>query len=237
MELDLPTADGFMRVSDMRGDIVITQKPQDRVRDYDEIGFVRVAKFLKLPRMDFWKNDNGLVQTKRKDGVWYVAINDQDLADKIAHEAGDNRKFDERFVNAFRSEVRTGLASCLRQEKLLNAGKYNWGFFVGYAGGVKYNLLGALFMVEAVLHRDPALAGVGVMLIGASDVLWNSVNLLAAGIDYVQQKYLIRSEFFPTIYPTFNDPFVKNSLFDLIMPPVPIDRLIRGSYVFKTTWK
>lgn len=78
MELNNPIADGFMRVSDMRSDVVIMKKPQDRIRDYDDIGFVKVA-----------------------DDVWYIAVNDQDLADKVARQAGDDRKFDERFVDAF----------------------------------------------------------------------------------------------------------------------------------------
>jgi hypothetical protein len=58
MELNAPVADRFMQVSDMRGDIVVIRKPQDRVLDYDDVGFVRVAKFLKMPRLDFWKGNN-----------------------------------------------------------------------------------------------------------------------------------------------------------------------------------
>lgn len=145
MQLNDPVADGFMRVSDMRNDIVVIQKPQDRVRDYDEIGFVRVAKFLKKPRMEFWHGD-GMVETKREDGVWLVAINDQELADRVARSNDGMKKFDNMFVDAFCGEVTRGLIDCLRRERLLNSGKYNLAVYASY----KSLLLFDLFLIPAL---------------------------------------------------------------------------------------
>lgn len=230
MELNEPVADGFMRVSDMRGDVVILRKPQDRVRDYDEIGFVRVAKLLKLPRLDFWKNSNGLVQTRREGDVWYVAVNDQDLADKVARMDGDTRKFDDRFVEAFRDEVKHGLVSCLRREKLLNSGQYNFGFLVAYHGLLGYDLLcGASFLAIAVLDRNISVAANAIAIAASSNTLWNTFNLFQVGMTYVNKRLFGPQNFARSFDPNFNDPFIRHSLPELVMPPVPIDRIMRGN--------
>lgn len=230
MELNEPIADGFMRVSDMRGEVVIIQKPQDKVRDYNEIGFVRVAKFLKLPRIDFWKNSNGLVQTRREGDIWYVAVNDQDLADKVARTESNGKKFDERFVDAFQAEVRHGLASCLRREKLLNSGKYNFGFLAAYHGILEFDLvLGAAFLAMAVADRDITSAINAVVIAAGANVVWNTFNLAGAAMTYIDQRLWGERQFIKPLTPNFNDPFVRHSLPELVMPPVPIDRIIRGS--------
>jgi len=230
MELNDPIADGFMRVADMRSDVVIIQKPQERVRDYDEIGFVRVAKVLKLPRLDFWRDSNDLTQTKKEDDIWYIAINDQDLADRVARAEGDNRKFNERFVDAFQAEVRNGLATCLRREKLLNSGKYNFGFLVAYHGLLNYDLLLApVAVVTSILSGDPMSAAKVALLIAIANSTWNTFNLAGAGMTYLEDKIFGAEGAIKPSTPNFNDPFIRHSVFDLVMPPVPIDRLVRGS--------
>src|SRR3989344_3485850 len=90
MELNDPVADGFMQTADMRGDIVIVQKPQDRVIDYDHIGSVRVAKSVGMPRLDMW-NRNDMVQTIKENDTWYIAVNDQELAQRLAR-SGDGKR-------------------------------------------------------------------------------------------------------------------------------------------------
>lgn len=131
MHLNDPVADGFMRVSDMRSDIVVTQKPQDRALDYDEIGFVRVGKFLNLPRMELWHGD-GIVDIKKEDDIWLVAINDQALANKVARSNDGRRKFDDLFIEDFRDALIRGSIQCLKNEKILNNGRYNLSTLTSY---------------------------------------------------------------------------------------------------------
>ena len=234
MELNKPAADRFMQVGDMRGDIVIVQKPQDRVRDYDEIGFIRVAKFLKIPRLDLWHNENELLQTKKEDGVWYLAINDQDLANQVVRAEGDNRKFDDRFVDAFRNQVRSGLTAILRREKLLNGGEYDLSFLFAYYGLIKNDLLvGPILVAGALLSEEPWSTAKTLGVIAAANAIWNTGNLLLAGITWADKKMFG----IPKINlntPDFNYPFVKHSVVDLVMPPVPVDRLVRGLHYLNT---
>lgn len=59
---------------------------------------------------------------------------------------------------------------------------------------------------------------------------YNTYNLGLVGIDYVDQRLGLRKIDGKNILGgvDFHDPFVKNSFFDLLMPPVPFDRLTRG---------
>lgn len=237
MQLNDPIADGFMRVSDMRDDIVVIQKPQDRVRDYDEIGFVKVAKFLKMPRMEFWHGD-GMVETKREDGVWLVAINDQELADRVARSNDGKKKFDDMYVEAFRGEVTRGLTDCLKREKLLNSGKYNLAVYASY----KSLLLFDLFLIPVVVAAKVAGGDNPVDIALRTSELYailnggyNVLNLISSGLREVRDRMVSRiglSEIpgheFPM--PRFNEPFVKHSLPEVVISPaVPLDRLVRGA--------
>lgn len=232
MELNEPIADRFMQVVDMRGDVVIVQKPQERVRNYDDIGFIRVAKLLKMPRLDRWSDGDGILQTKKEDGIWYIAINDQDLAERIAREPGNNRRFDDRFIVAFQAETTRGLAACLRREKILNGGNYNFGFLANYHTLLAWDLPYSLyFLTKSVMTADPELAARTVVAVMLFNVSGNVLNLFGAGMNWIDEKKLSRPNipFKPGLVPQFNDPFVKHHWADLIMPPVPLDRLIRGS--------
>lgn len=57
MELDAATADGFMRISDMRLNVIITKKKPNRTREYDQLGSVKVAKTLGVPSLTLWRGD------------------------------------------------------------------------------------------------------------------------------------------------------------------------------------
>lgn len=237
MELNEPIADGFMRVSDMRDDIAVIQKPQDRVRDYDDIGFVKVAKFLKMPRMEFWHGD-GMVETKREDGVWLVAINDQELADRVARSNNGKKKFDDLYVEAFRGEVSRGLTDCLKREKLLNSGKYNLGVYASY----KALLLFDLFLIPVVVGAKVASGdNPADIALKASELYvilnggYNVLNLVSSGMREVRDR-MVRKIGLPEVpghefpMPRFNEPFVKHSLPEMVASPtVPLDRLVRGA--------
>lgn len=231
MDLNDPVADGFMRVSDMRGDIVIIQKPQDRVRDYDDIGFVKVAKFLKMPRMDFW-GGNHLVQVKKDNDVWYVAVNDQDLADQVSR-TDDKRKFDDKYVEAFKEEVNKGLVACLKREKLLNGGKYNTAFLTGYIDlGLHAAGLSVVLSVGAIT-RDPAVLGVVGSYVVAKLALINGFNNALTWNHTEKSPFSIRRRHSSEILSSsigidYDEPFVKHSLPEFLLPTAPVDRLARG---------
>ncbi|MBI4100490.1 hypothetical protein HY439_02005 [Candidatus Microgenomates bacterium] len=236
MELNDPIADGFMRTSDMRGDVVIVQKPRERVMDYDQVGFVRVAKFLQMPRLDFWRG-NHVTETRKEDGgVWYIAINDQELADQVARLGNGDKKFDERFIDAFKVEVNRGLKACLKREKLLNSGHYNFGFFVAYQGTLSYDLVlfPAILAAKIAIGDIPAEAlALSAGVTAMANTAWNAVNLVGAGMSYLENR-LLGQRLYPNMKPDFDDPFVKHSILELVMPPVPVDRLFRGiSYLDK----
>lgn len=229
MELNAPVADGFMRVGDMRNDIVIVQKPRERVSNYDQIGNVRVAKFLQLPRLELWRGDTTL-QTRREEDVWFVAINDQELADKVARAETNGKKFDDRFVDAFKKEVGRGLTNCLRREKLLNGGRYDAAFGIGYYSLIFYDLLffPAILAsaVSGYANPDTVLKGIGGLAI--MQTVHNTINLSWAVANYLQDK-LFGPDRYTGIGPIYNEPFVKHSPVELVLPVVPLDRLIRGS--------
>lgn len=158
MELNNPITDGFMETSDMRGDIVIVQKPNQRVMDYDGVGNVRVTKNLQMPRLDLRKGNNASETERDDDGVWFIAVNDQALADEVARDrnlAGNGKNnFDERFVVAFRAEVNKGLKTCLKREKLLNSGNYNYSFIVAYLGTSSW-LYPSIITAKNVIDGNP----------------------------------------------------------------------------------
>lgn len=229
MELNDVIADGFMRLSDLRSDVVITQKPHARVVDYDQVGFVRVAKVLSLPRLDFWKRD-GLRHTRKDGDVVYIAIDDQKLADEVAR-ADNTGRFDDAFIERFRQEVEDGLRGYLKKEKLLNGGKYNYGFALGYLGFLSYNLVmgPGLLAAQIASGADPALSIVrSVGIVAVANTTCNTLNLFGAGMSYLRNKYIGPTRFYQSPMPDYNDPFIKHSVWELPMPPVPVDRLIRG---------
>lgn len=235
MQLNDPVADGFMRVADMRGNVQIIQKPQDRVRDYEDVGFVRVAKFLKMPRLDFWHGD-GLVETKKEGGDWLIAINDEDLADKVARTNDGNRKFDDLYLEAFNQQVKRGLTTCLRREKLLNGGNYNFGLFLGYGAFLDITVLLPTFAVAQVITGENPLNIA--LTLGGLYTFWtgahNALNLFGAGLHIAEDKIFSSHKpkgvpEFKSALPNFQDPFIKHSLPDMIIGPnVPVDRLFRG---------
>ncbi|MFA5933272.1 MAG: hypothetical protein WCV81_03350 [Microgenomates group bacterium] len=235
MQLNDPVADGFMRVADMRGNIQIIQKPQDRVRDYEDVGFVRIGKFLKMPRLDFWHGD-GLVETKKEEGNWFIAINDEDLADKVARTNDGTQKFDDLYLEAFNKEVKRGLTTCLKREKLLNSGNYNLGLVIGYNAFIDIAvLLPGVAVAQITTGENPLytaliLSGLYTFWTGAH----NAINLFGAGLHIAEDKIFAphQPKGFPkykSLLPNFQDPFTKHSILDMVLGPnVPVDRLFRG---------
>ncbi|MDO8269690.1 MAG: hypothetical protein Q7T54_03405 [Candidatus Levybacteria bacterium] len=232
MELQDEIADGFMRSGDMRSDIDIVQKPNDRVQEYDQLGNVKVAKLLSLPRLDFWRGD-GLIQTRKEDDTYVLAIDDQKLATRVADSNDGTRKFDDLFVESFRKESIKGLTGVLRSEKLLNGGRYDLTFLWSYChtmltdGIAIPTILATQYATETMTPNSlmiTAVAGVGL------NVMANGMNLMAAAMNHFHALIRGKQADSGILDTTWNEPFVKHSFQDLAVPPVPVDRVLRGEF-------
>lgn len=245
MILNTPLADRFMQVSDMRSDIAIIQQLQDRVRDYEDVGFVKVAKFLKMPRFDVWRNEDTITQVRRENDTWLIAVNDQDLANKISR-TDDGKKFNERFTDAFNTEVNQGLMTCLKREKFLNSGKYDTAFMCGITN-LGHNIASvSLMLAAAAVTRSPeATAHIAVY----SLINMAFVNLICNSLNWEHTEKSPLERIFRSKYPDFesnipflknsvyNDPFIKHSLPEFLLPGVPVDRYLRGRAYLKNHGK
>lgn len=234
MELNAPVADGFMQTADMRGDIVIVQKPQERARDYDQIGTVRVAKFLQMPRLDVW-NRNNTVQTRKEDDTWYVAIDDQELAQNVARSPDGTGKFNDRYVNAFQQELKKGMKDVLKREKLLNGGEYNFAFLVSYHNFLVHNLLTLPLLELEILLQSSNIAqaadGTAKIAVAYAGVnaAFNGFNLFCSLVgNFLEKKGGISRDKRMIRDADFEEPFIRHSIPEYIMPTVPVDRLLRG---------
>lgn len=229
MRLNDPVADGFMKMSDMRADIVITTKQQERTRDYDQIGNVRVGKWLGLP--EFGKKENKSFLCERRDGVWVVAIDDQKLSDEVVHADNKGKRFDEVFMESFKKTMKSGLTEALKNEKLfLN----KWPFTISYgllmANDIYYPIKQAMSGIRS--GEDPFYVMAWVVSDAAT---WNGFwNALGLGTALVIKKYLeqypdnVSSDISDISDIVYNRPSVRHSVLELPLPPVPVDRFARG---------
>lgn len=240
MELNEPVADGFMRVSDMRADVVVVSRLRDSVLDYDELGPVRVAKLLRLPRIGSWSH-NGLVSVMRENDAWYIGINDQGLAGQVARSNDGTEKFEDLFIDRFKVELKKGLRECLKREKLLNSGRYNasffwtWYFFATHEV-LYYPAAEVLAIAAGVNPLDVTGRVLAVYLLTHSIV--NTMNLGVCGLSKVYaiidrkmfQKQQQQQSVYSYLGADWPDPFVKHHLLELMAPPVSVDRLLRGHF-------
>lgn len=231
--LNNPIADGFMRVSDMRSDIAIVQKPQERVVDYEQVGHIASGKLLRTPRLEFW-NKKGNVQVRKDNDTWYLAVDDQAIGQKATRNSDTKGNLDDRYLVHFRQEVNKGLLNILYREKLLNSRKFNLAFIQSYGlsipnyavvSYVEANMLTKGASIEQKMTETAMLASFLLIQNAAGNV----INLAGSVANAFSQK-IGQS---PSPYPSFNDPFVKHSPFELIAPPVPVDRLGRGALYLK----
>ncbi len=234
MQIDNRTADKFMQVSDMRSNVVIEKKIEQRVQDYDEIGNVRVGKFLQLPKLGEWTG-KGITQTKNEDNTYHVAIDDQELARVVARtNDGDGRQFNDLFTAAFNKEVNRGLRSCLINEKILNRSQFSLAYAYSIMNTVAWNLsIGPGWVgSELIMNQDPSSRAEDMLIAATFIALMNLknqvINLGHAAIDSIPVfKSLPNHKLGRTDY---NDPIVRHSIPEYIMPGIPLDRLARGAF-------
>lgn len=235
MELNDPIADGFMSTADMRNNIVIVKKYHDRVQDYDQVGHIRVAKMLKLPDINLWDADK-TISTKKEGDTFLIAVDDQEISQRVANRNDGKKSFEELFVADFQKEVRRGLSNCLKREKILNGGSYGLVFLTSYhfTGLFDIYALPAVTFYDFQTGGDPLIdAGRTLAVYGGIHLISNTVNWLWVGLSKTSDMinpYPLRTRL---THSDDNEPFVKRSPADFLMPSVPLDKLLRGELYLK----
>jgi hypothetical protein len=231
MELNHSVMDGFMRVSDMRKDIVIIQKHQDRSTNYDQVGNVRTGKLLQASQIINLK-ENKTTQVKMESDAWQIVIDDQELAQSSARSNDSSKKFNDIFIANFQNEIKNGMESCLMKEKLLNGGEYDYSFLFGYLGLFADGLALGTVMSDALKRNLDFTSIVGLTLgIGAINVTINLLKLIVIQLsnDVDIKNFPMNIGPINLFHADWNEPFTRHSLAEYLIPPVPLDRLIRGN--------
>lgn len=237
MELNPEHASRFMETAYIRRDVFVTKGVENRIHDYDQVGNVRVGKFLKMPTFGKTETRRNDVTTVEKDtDSWNINIADQTLADRVVRRTSTDKSFDDAYTSAFSEEVQGGLRTILKQEKLLNSGEFNISFLASW--GLSAFMLDAFVAFLNLLSSASSpedfsktlVVGAGVL--PAGNAIFNGVKLYRAIVDEMDKKsgYYLHSTRFPLInLPSMDEPFTRRKLKDVPMPPVPLDRLIKGN--------
>lgn len=234
MQLHDPTADGFMRVADMRRDIVVGQKSQSKIYDYDQLGSIRVAKILEIPRIG--RGEGGVLRTHKEDDTWFIEIDDQRLWKEVSDEKGNLEQREDQFIDRFRSEVLNGVRKSLVEEKLFNAGVWSPATKIGVVSLLLSYPTPAIYELSSIvlgthtLELDVA----SIAYIITSHAIFNMISWFTAIINEKFDRKLDRPTDWFRISPRYQEPWVKHKFPEFLMPPVPIDRLTRGAVYLKS---
>lgn len=222
MTVNAPVADGFMCTSDMRRNIVIAQKPEGRAVEYDQVGHVKVGKLFRMPR--FGEDlTPGLRTVSRDNDSWYILVDDQLLARRVAENPKGTEKFDQTFTTSFQHEVRRGIEEILFREKMLGEGdSLSWIWLcytltlaipvAGYAFATQGQPIGPVETLAEMLKVNTILNGSALVV---------SELFRAARMRYLGLK-------------TPTPPFTRSSPLEIPLPLVPVDRFGRGLwYLYK----
>ena len=202
MEVNEVVADGFMSVADMRRDIVIVSKQPQRTVDYDQLSHVKVGRQLKIPHWGS-RQDSSVDVTSDED-AWYIGVDDQTIARKVDDKRGKAR-FDELFTTDFRREVNKGIKKALIKEKVFNGGYRDFTFFYSYL----MTIMASTNAIEDIVNKDPASLAISYLTFQSLPTLWNRYSSFIG----VSKSSV---------------PFVRPSLKECILPPIPVDKLARG---------
>lgn len=232
MAVNSATADGFMKAGDMRYDIIVTQRRSDRVVEYDQLGNVRIGRRLEIPRKN---NEEKLVVVTKADNTWNISINDQLLADEVLREEKKDKKFDEAFVNRFEENVVDGLKNVLFREKIMNGDNINLTVVLNSLNTIFINGMYLPAFLGYEMVNDATKIPLGITLIAAFNALHNITNsfvIIENQLHYKLQEWIfgrtVPSNLDKLTTNNFNDPSIKSTFLDYMMPPTPVDRVIRG---------
>lgn len=236
MELYDPTADGFMRVADMRRDIVIAQKGQSRTYDYDQFGPVRVAKILEIPRIG--RGEDGFLRTHKENDTWLIEIDDQKLWKEVSKGEGTFRQREDQFTDRFRNEVLKGIGKSLVEEKLFNGGIYSPATTIGVASLlVSYPMPAMIELSTIALGKHTLeLDVISIVHIATAHLVLNTLSWLFAIVDQKQSRPfdLPAKINWVRALPNKQEPWVRHKFPEFFMPPIPVDRLLRGAVYLKS---
>lgn len=221
MAVNTPVADGFMRVSDLRKDIVIVKKPEQRVADYDQIGDVKVGKLLRVPRLHRGQTTSGL---SHDSDAWYIELDDQAIARKASEKTSPTQKFDELFTKQFKGEVNERIKEILLREKVVGQGysfllgSFNYCLAVALPTGV-----GVSFIEHPQLMQNPeAVLGIAFAAF--------QFNMIAnfAGMAGNKFREVLSRQLGDEDSSVLTHTFHRRNIFELPLPMIPVDRAIRG---------
>ena len=235
MELQDPTADGFMRVTDMRRNIVITQRGQSRTYDYDQVGPVRVAKILEIPRVG--RGEGGILHTHKEEDNWLIEIDDQKLWKEISQGEGNFQQREDQFVDRFRGEVLTGITKSLFEEKLFNGGVYSPATTIGAVSLLVCYLMPAMTEIVTIALGKHTLDLVlkNIIFISTAHLALNMLSWCSSIVNEKQGRLFDHPAInWVRVLPHYQEPWVRHAFPEFLMPPIPVDRLVRGSVYLKS---
>jgi hypothetical protein len=223
LQLNKPVSNAFMSVTDMRADIFITNRKQRRQHNIEELGDTLIGKSFFVPSLSLRKTK--YTETLREGDQWIIAVDDQQLVQDISSKKTTAAEKQNAFIKEFKHEVHKGLHRVLVAEKLGNSGEFSYAFVWNY-----FNLLMTdVALIPALANQgidagDPqGAASICLQFFFLTNMLVNGANNLMA--DNPEIPSYIGKAKRPRLY----EPFVRLNKAEVFLPPVPVDRLVRGS--------
>lgn len=223
LKLNAPVAGGFMKTADIRGNISVTRKDPNKI--------VKPV-FLKKTPAGSWLNTN-ITEIRQDGNDWQIGINDQLLAKKTK-EASTKITFDEQYITAFQEEISKGLRSVLKREKLLNSGKYNLTFTSSYLTfiGIDVMLIPIAQIATIFGSENMTTLSQNTLVIASSyivcNVFRNGFNSLGVMTGNLRRRVGLPEDSPFGLYSNYEDPFIKHSVSEHLLPPVPVDKFVKG---------
>lgn len=240
MELNQPIADQYMRVTDTRRDILVQKMSHKDALNYDQVGWVRVTKGFLDPSSG--EQRDKVVTVEKKDGAWLLGINDQKIAQQVTQQIETQKipraEFDAKFIAAFQQAMVSGVTNTLIKEKILNSLELDLPSAVGYWAFVSNTTDLLAKFTELYVKYSPDLEGViigltvGTGIVLASNFTTNGALLGVAKFLNNNHPHGLfeKGDFVFKGVPNEDDPMVRHLGWGLLLPSVPVDRLIRGSW-------
>lgn len=176
-------------------------------------GFMRVADM---------RADIAIIKAQReKDSkpylestTWYVPIDDRKLMDQ-ARTGSKSSDPEEAFYKLFKKSLRDKIDDCLGREKLYNAG-----------GDFPVTLTS--YMVLTMADMSLPFAGVAGSLnhgngLATAAAVLACMGIFNAGVNMVNEMAAANR-----VLSNPDQPFIRHPLAEKLLPPVPVDRLVRG---------
>ena len=220
--LDKKLAEQFMRVSDLRLDVVITDSDKKPEQSTVAVGSDVLAWRTVVPLNELTKivlRPKRYRQTKIADARYIIQIHDQVIDDDIRKLGYKDREdYDKQYLARLKTEVKGGLAEALCWEKLgLRAQSPNWRVYIISAMG------SSLLLYDGSLQGVIMLIGTNILVIHpAYNFVWNKLAERHQQISNLLGRHGVNVQF---PLPPFINPRDWKHAF---MPVVPVDKYYKG---------